>query len=268
MLRIALPLILLVFGSAHLLTRYEYTRRSRRALLLCAVLGYLAGIAFVYRTFPTLRGPWLFAWGAVVGLVFFVGLALLTVEVWRKLKQLDFDRQVAHFREREDACLVELRELERALEEKFRAYRGLEAAHRERVEDYRGLRRTVEEWQMAGGVARIRTLKVQDWEREFAALDPDALRERIRAIEAEGRAARDDPERRAQLRAQWSLARLALLGDAAGEPSRALEALEREITELQAAREARKSELEAVRREIEEWARRRQQFLQKRVVLD
>ncbi len=266
---IVAAVIFLVYGSAHLLTRYQYAPRSRRALALAAAGSYVVAVLVMARLFPGLRGAYLYGWAVLAALVVFVAVALVLVEGWRKWKQREFDRHVAFFRQREEECRHAIDAIDRDLARQLARRRSLEDGHGNELEDFRRLRQAVEAWEQGGGVARIRGVKVRDWQAEFEALPAEVLRERVDRLAAELETAREtDRERAAQLEAQLSLARLVQLGDRGAQPAQALGAAEHAILELRRAREERERELAQARREAEEWERRRSLFLSKRILLD
>ncbi len=259
-------LLLLGIGVLHLTTRYTYTKASRRALAGVVVVS-LALAYWLARRYLAPDSPWF--WPLVLGLgaSLFVLLAVAVVESWRLCKQREFDRQIAVLRAREYDLLEEITVLSDRVAVESAASRNLQAAQEQRYE--KKLRSYVDEWQRAGGAARIRAVKVKDWEREFEGMGVQELKERRTRLQEQLKelpATPDEEEKRRQILAQLDLLEYFLHHKEAPAAPRRPQAAS-SLSELVRERQEKEAELEAVRRELAAWEQRKAEFLNRRIEL-
>lgn len=254
----------------HLITRYRYSAKSRTVLVLLWLLSFLAALGFIRYSFPGIEPAYMYFFALALSLPVFAGLALAAVTYLRGRLLSGFDQEIGRLNRELERChsalaLVQQRE---ALTGARR--RALEGRHREKLAEQRVLQRLLDDWQQAGGVARLRAVKVQEWRDDLAGLDRVALREKRTAVqaelahlEAEGTAT----DRQDQLRAQLKVVDLALLEPDVGRPNEELAELEKTAAELAAQRKDTEAELERVRQELEEGQTRRSEFLSRQITL-
>jgi hypothetical protein len=258
----ALVLLGLLVAADHIRSRFRHTARSRRLLGGLAAACYAASVGLVEALVRP--GRWAFAllWALLVWLPLYTLAALVAVERWRRRKLSGFDRAIRELRReavrRRDALdrlTWEIRDLER---------HGGRRDAPPQPDDGGPWRRRIEAWQTAGGLARVRALKVAEWRAEVEGLDEAGLRERERQLEAALSGA--DAERREQLEVQLALVRLARPpGPAAAPPEPEPE------DELAAALRRRSDEERELTRVQEELARRQREraaFVRQKIVLD
>jgi hypothetical protein len=266
----ALVLLALILAADYIWTRFQHTGKSRRTLALEAAgsLAVAGVVIFGLRQRLDVAG---LLWTLALALPLFLLAAVATVEVWRRRKLSAFDRIIRQLRrelqrqrDELDRVIWQLRDLER----RARVPQATPAAPVTREGEQVRLRRQVEAWQGAGGLARIRALKVAEWEEELAGLDAAGLQARRRQLEGElpGAVA----ERREALQVQLALLRLHELrgSGAVEEPASAWSAAD---LGLEAARQRRSDgerELARLQAELEQWQRERAAFLRQRIPLD
>jgi hypothetical protein len=271
----ACVLLGLILAGDYVLTRFAHTGKSRRALGLEAAGSVLFAAALVLAGFRVAFGLAALLWVLAVSLPLFLCLAVGTVEVWRRRKLAAYDgiirqlrRDLQKRRDDLDRLIWQSRDLER------RARAAAPAAGApppDRDGEAGQLRQEVERWQGAGGLARIRALKVQEWREEIEGLDAAALAARRRELE---RSLRDaGQERREAIGVQMALVRLRELenGPADGpaapearpgvEPDFGLEAVRRRRSEEE-------REVARLQAELDQWQRERAAFLRRRIPLD
>ncbi len=257
----------LLLGTFRLTTRYEYGPRSRR--LLGLALGASVAVGFLLADlwlFPDLSGGYLVLAAAGLTLPVFVVLALVVTELLRLRKQELFSREISALRAREMELEKTLEDVDRRVRNELRRREEAERAARTLARDLEVHRERVERWQREGGAARIRSIKVEEWERELRSLDPAGLRERRARLERELREVAD-PDRRAQLEVQMSLAVLAASGDA-DRPRSVMRDVEQAVSEAAKERREVEAELGRVRAELTLWQDRLREFLSKEIELD
>ncbi|MCL5046878.1 MAG: hypothetical protein M1598_08880 [Actinobacteria bacterium] len=284
---VALALWLLIVGGARLATRFEYSSKAKRVLLAVGVAS--AGVAFAFT-----RGNWpefggLILYLATVGftLPIFILLANLVAESWRFARQREYDSAIARLRQSEEACLAELRRLKG-----ITGSSGVKAADGPSAKGADGpagswgqwrdlereLRQSIEQWEAAGGSARIRAMKVQEWDEELSGLTSDDLEERRKELEAQFQTT-DNPDRAGQLQAQVNLVKLRMIrgagqgrGPGAGwrtETAGTGPALGGAVLSGSLAGElaAKERELEGIRSSVRQWRQRKEGFLSGRIRL-
>lgn len=270
----ACVLLGLILAGDYVLTRFAHTGKSRRTLGMEAGGSLVFGALLVLLGFRVALGVVALLWVLGVALPVFLIVAVGTVEVWRRRKLAAFDgiirqlrRDLQKRRDDLDRLIWQMRDLER----RTRATPpGDGPVSMSREGEAAVLRREVETWQGAGGLARIRALKVQEWRDEIDALDRAGLAARRRDLEAGLRDAVGD--RRDSLRAQIALVRLRDLAHGEAEKPAAAEARQ-PATDfgLDAARRRRSEEEREVARlqaELDQWQRERSAFLRRRIPLD
>lgn len=269
---------IVVFASWRLTTRYEYAPKARLVLRWAAAGSLAFSLAFVTWQSPGLN--WLFMALAVAGVFLpaFSVASLLIVETWRQRRQSGFDQSIRAIRRDEEALLEEITRSHQLIVLAEHKRQTLEEIHRERLGDQRRVREFLDRWERGDGLARIRSIKVQEWREACGALDAAGLDQRyeelcghLSGLESGAAAAPGLPgeqqERIDQLRAQLSVVSLARLGCTLNQPNAELAELEKRTDEAKLRKASAERRLETLRFELSEWERRRNEFLADRIVL-
>ena len=254
------------FGINHLLTRYKYTRRSRRALQVSAVGSGLLSYGFIRLHWPELDILFVYAGSVVLALPTFVVLAIILVEIWRKAKQAEFDVSISSLRNRinqlEERRFLLRHQLQQLENQATRVQSGnpRDLAEQEELKD------RLDRWQQGGGMARIRSIKVEEWQRQFTALgQQELMEERKRLVEDHSARGRDDQDR---LQAQLLLVQLEILSRRLKEPNSMIHALDKKTDSISHELEQIEEQLPQYEQELDDWIGRRNYFLSRRIVLD
>jgi len=262
----AVAVLLLVLAADHVKNRFQHTPRSRRVLRLEAVAAFALGVTAVSYLLHPQSLVWICLWGLLVAVPIFVILAFVTVEVWCRKKQSKYDQQVGQLSREVTRLREEVQRLnwrERDLAQR----RGrVEDQRRERLEEQAEIRRQLAHWERGGGLARLRTVKVRDWQEDFEALSTEELEERREELRS--RVSESRSEERDQLRAQLNVVELIILGRELGGPDRGETQVDSQLSELRHNRQDIEQELAVMEQELEEWRRRKQQFLVDKIKLD
>ncbi|RJQ06377.1 MAG: hypothetical protein C4551_08330 [Bacillota bacterium] len=263
---VAIAVALVLFSVFRLTTRYEYGPASRR-LLLVGLGGSIAlGLVLAPRLF-TLSGGYYYLAALAVALLVYVFVALATAEAMRKAKQRVYDERLAALREREQALLRELESVNRQVRAELRQRQEAERSGRETEDRLEGHRRTVEAWKRAGGAARVRTIKIEEWDAEFRSLPPSELQDRRASLVKELETV-SDPERRSQVEAMLSVLALAAESSRNEAVAGEVRTVDENLSGCIRRRREIEEELGRVRSEIDEWQRRLTDFLSKEIRLD
>lgn len=267
-------IVVVLAASYRLSTRYEYTRKSRRILGGTAVGCLLAAVLFNLWLFPGLN--LLYTVMAVIGVFMplYAVAALVVVEMWRKRRQVVFDENIKGLRETEERLLEETTKSQQQMILAEHKRQTLEEVHRDRLGEQRRIRSFVDQWERDEGLARIRSIKVQEWRESFTGMSADeigAKRDELAAqlAELEGAPAGKElaQDRIDQLRAQHSVASLVALAATLDLPNAELGELEKRMDEARSNKAEAERQLDAVRFELAEWERRRSEFLAERIVV-
>jgi len=254
----------------HLISRYRYSAKSRTILFLLGLLSYLAAMGFLRFSFPDIEPAYIYLFAVALAMPVFAVLALAAVTYLRARLVGGFDQEIGRLnREREQlqSALTLIQQRAALISSRRRA---LEDRHREKLAEQRVLQRLLDEWQQAGGVARLRAVKAQEWRDELAGLSREAIGERRAAVQAELTRLQGEaiaPDRQDQLRAQLKVIDLVLLEPELSRPNEELAGLEKAESELELQRKDKEAELERVRHELEEWQSRRSDFLSRQITL-
>lgn len=242
-----------------------HTRKSLHVLAWEAAGSAAAAIALnviLLRSFELWARVLLFI---VFAAFLFLAAAYLTVAGWRRAKLRQFDEPLQSLRQR----LAEAQDsFDRLTWEIHRLER--EQRHREPVRSAspeEKWRRLVAEWESAPGLARLRSLKTQEWRDEIAKMDDIALEARRRALAGQVGGATGD--RRDQIEVQLAvveLERWRRRNPAEAEPAR--EPDQSPLESAKARRDALEREVRDIQNEMRAIMRRRDEFLNERVLLD
>lgn len=268
-------LIAIVMVAAwRLSTRYKYSQKAQRVLSLSAAGALVVSVIFNLWLFPGLNLLYLVLAIGGVFLPVYSLIALAIVEAWRKRKQSLFDASIAALRGEEESILETITRSQQQLALAEHKRQTLEQLHREKLSDQRRIRDFLETWERGDGLARIRSIKIQEWREGFTAMSRDDLEQRRTELcalldETEVKMRDDEAlqERVDQLRAQVSVASLALLGETLAQPNSELGGLERRVDEANADKAEADRRLEAIRQQLSDWERRRSEFLADQIVL-
>ncbi|MCL6449911.1 MAG: hypothetical protein K6T75_01260 [Acetobacteraceae bacterium] len=297
----------LTLGALYLQGRYRYSRRSRAVLIAEAPVALGVSYGLSRWLFPGWEGAVRTLVAVALSLPVYLGMAIFTVEAWRRRLQRHLDLAILRLEAEESRCEEALQALEAQARAALRARAAPEAGAEEapsrplpaasarepslprRPDEHRWLE-TVEEWERKGGQARVRSLRVLEWREELAGMSLARLGEEERRLEALLPEAGD---RREQVEVRLALVRLALAerrrAEAPAETQRAEAPAERRrSTEAPAGPplaagpdgrrapeppapetlRSKRAELERLRAELAEWRRRREEFLSRRIPLE
>lgn len=258
----------LLGATFRLTTRYQYGPKSQRLLLADLAGSIVVGLVLArYFFLAEATGVFLILGGLGIGVLVFVLAALVTVEVLRKARQHEFDTRLADLRGREQRVLAQLDGLNRDMRSELRRREEADQAghaRRQRLESHRD---RVERWKHEGGAARIRSIKVEEWEQEFRALGAEARLERRAALEEELVAA-TDPERRSHLEAMLAVAALTDEGETSAAAPSDERGSDQGISAAADRRREAETELAATRTEMREWQQKLREFLAREIKLE
>lgn len=271
---IAFLVAIVLYAGWRLSTRYEYTRKARALLYWLALGAVVVSVLINLWLFPGLNLLYLVLAVAGMFLPLYSAAALVIVELWRKRRQAMFDENIRALRSEEEKALETITHLQQQIALAEHKRQTLEELHRERLADQRRIREFLDKWERGEGLARIRSIKVQEWREAFAAMSPEQLEARRQELcgdlaeqEAAHPTEQDGQDRIDQLRAQLSVLTLVSLGLFLDRPNAELAELEKRTDEAKLGKGESERRLEAVRYELSEWERRRNEFLADRIVL-
>jgi|GEM_PF-1218680 len=270
---VAFLAVLVLFAGWRLSTRYKYTRKARTVLAAAATAALLFSVVFNLLLFPGLNLLYLVL--AVVGvfLPLYSVSALSIAEYWRKQKQSVFDANIVALRHREEQLLDQITRSQQLVAIAEHKRLTLEQVHREKLSEQRRIREFLDNWERGDGLARIRSIKIQEWRGAFGAMTREELQARHEELSAQlkelekqapqvtATADRITADRIDQMRAQLSVASLTMLAKVLDEPNAELDDLERKVDEAKAAKTEGERTLDTIRYELAEWERRRNEFL-------
>lgn len=258
---------LVIMGLAHLGTRYQHSPLSRRVLVVEGVVSAVVAVAYSAAAFAL---PW---WATLlvalpVAVLIFVAVAVTTLELWKLWLQRDFDRQIDQLEQAEAGLLAQLDHIRDQVHAQALRLRESETRSRQADDERRRLQQAVDRWQQGPGVARVRALRVSEWEEEYGHAPREQLHSRQRELEQELALARrdGDGEREHQVEAELAVVRLRAL-------ERELPVGEHEpggsdlVDRLLGRQEEVTRELGEVRRQLGEWKRKKADFLARRIKL-
>lgn len=263
-----------LLGLDHVRNRFEHGPRSRRVLAVEAILSYFLALYITIRLLPWpahLSAPLAVA----VALPLFTLMAVVTVEAWRMSRQQEFDAHIARI-EREITDVMEKRdEVQRQLIEARRNQSKNETQASSQVFRRRQLRSRVDDWAQEGGLARIRSLKLEDWQRDLENSEPGEIRSRIENLEDQARRASDggDSERVEQARVQMALAELQLMGSGQAGPKSPSGPgddvdIDKKVDDLTQRAEEYQARMQELEEELAEWRGKKRFFLDQKLRLD
>jgi hypothetical protein len=256
----------LMVAVFRLTTRYRYGPRSRRLLTAEVAGSLLVGLGLSrWWLFASATGVYFILAGLAVSVVVFILAALTTAEVLRKNRQRVFDERLLGLQVQEQTLTTELNKANRMMQAETRREEVAGSDARARDGRLAADRQRIETWKHASGAARIRSLKIEEWEGEFQALDPAGLDARQAALEAE-RSGKPDPERGAQIEVLLALVNIARDSVRVTLPVPVVP--EPGVRDLVRRRRELEDELVGVRAELGNWQRRLADFLAKEIVLD
>lgn len=262
-------LALVLAGAYRLTSRYVYGRRTARALAGTAAAALAAAFVLTLYLFPGTRGGLRLLATVSLSLPLFVAMALVLVEYLARGKQRVYDEAIGGLARREQDCLEEIGRVKADLQDLARRQRGLGAGgDGEGMAEARRLQAVVERWQQEEGLARVRSLKVNEWQEELGRMDAPARARHRQRLERELDGAPDGGERPDALRAQLALLGLREQTRPGEDPVPQADRLDRRLWELGEEQRRLEAELNAVRDGVREWEARRRDFLAKDIVLD
>ncbi len=179
-----------------LTTKYEHTLESRLTLFVLLALATFTGLRLTYVMAPVLS-----IWPRVIltvglGFVIFIGFSFVAIHLWCSFLINGFDDRIGFLEEKQNKLQTQLDILrfrqanesvplhvpEKACETEYRAGTG----------ELERLREFIDEWQRAGGAARVRSIKVTEWKEEARTYTVEELQKGIRALNVESREEADE----------------------------------------------------------------------------
>ncbi|MEW6724437.1 MAG: hypothetical protein AB1331_05890 [Bacillota bacterium] len=254
-------------GGTHLLNRYKYTRRSRLAMGLSYLVAFVLALAFIRYQFPGLEAVLKIVLAVVGAIPIFVVLALVVAELWRKSKQREFDSNVHRLRLTVGGLKEHHLGLERELHTIELRRRDIENQHRNALVLQSELDVRINSWRQAGGIARIRAVKAEEWEQEFGQLDEDKLQATAEVLKREAEAAEPGAGRE-HAEVRQAVCQLVRLRRKLQQPNAELAGLEKEEECLRQEAKALEAELERLEEELREAERALALFLADPIELD
>jgi len=253
----ALLLALVLLGD-HVIHGYEHTKASKTVLLGESVPVLALGLGFGFWRHPE-SVLWAVLLGLAVAVPVYVVVAFLTVEVWSRRKQGDFDkaiysllREQEHWQATLDRLTWQLNDLERQKARTEDEVRKL-SQRAQVLEDQ--LQAWIEE---RPEEAFSRRLMRQKWLEEFSGMSVTELAARKEQLQLAG-----TPEGAVEA----MVVELALIRRA-GLPGGKLGELEKKLRQCQEARMKAESRLQQIRQELRSWQERKTAFLRQRISLD
>lgn len=261
--------VILVLAGIHRLTaRYLYGPRSSRALVGTALAAAAAGLLLAVLVFPGTRGVLRLLAAAGLSIPLFVLLALVLVEFLAKSRRKTYDEAIVALVRREQACRNRIGRIKEAMQDLVQRQRGLEASGGDHLPESKRLNAQVDGWLQEEGLARVRSLKVQEWREQLAAMDLAALAGHRQRLERELEGAGPDRERSEAIRVQVALLELSERARPGDDPGRQIRHLDQRILELSEERRQLERELAETQDSLREWEARRRDFLAKDISLD
>lgn len=265
------PVLLVVAAAfaADRVLRYKHSRRSRWAVAGTYAVSLGVSFGFVQVQWPGLDIGTRLILTIAGSLPFFLLLALGVLEAWRWSKLRAFNDRIHALR----AELANAEELAHAVERRQQTVANrrddLSGRHRGRLDELTDLRNRVAAWEEGGGLTRVRSVKIEEWRRQLAAMDAVAVATRRDELERELSQALTGGQDEAAdgFRAQLDLIRLVQLEgglDVASE----LNALGHALTESEQELSTHRANVEKLKHEIAEWESRRGEYVQRGVALD
>lgn len=234
----------------YIASRYRHTRKSKMILGAEAAICLLLGL---FLTLNLVELPWYHhvVFGLTIALPAFSVISVVTVETWRLLKQGDSDSQLSQMRSRLQELQDEADQLAWQIDNLRRKKKALEREHDEDLFRQRKMKNEIEQWQSGGGMERIRSIRVEDWNSAVEELSSEQLEERIEEIEHDAQ----DPENEDKyeaLKVQEAIAELELVKRKMQEPNEEL----RRLKDLLETKEGRQAEVNAEIQKLDEEIRR------------
>ena len=195
-----------------LVTKYEHTAES----MVVLVLLFAASIYFAFSMSFAIAPEWSLlprtAVTAGLGFALFVVFSYVTVNIWCSVLAGSFDSRIESLEE--EVAMIEQRlaslRLAQVSEDTktyvrgadYRKGEGKDISELDSLEELRGF---VDDWQQAGGEARVRSIKVMEWKDEARAMSDQDLKDEAGAL------ALDIEEDTDEVRKDQAIARLAVM---------------------------------------------------------
>lgn len=194
-----------------LFTKYEHTAESIATLIILFILANYLSLRMTYVMIPVLN-----TWPRLIlmvplGLIVSVGFSFVAVHLWCSFLTKGFDDEIGALEEEKDDLqrqidILRWQYVTRGIPLDSRGHTGepfLEKTPElNSVED---LQEIVDNWQQAGGAARVRSIKTAEWKAEAEKWETDYLAKEIDSLASEAR------EEAVEAWAQQTKARIAIL---------------------------------------------------------
>lgn len=255
--------------AADRLLRYKYGRRSRLALAATALVSFALAFAFVQSQWPGLDTGTRLLLAAGGTLPLFLILAVVLVEVWRLHKLSLFTAQARALREQLTTAEEQVHALERRRMTVDGRRKDIDERHRGRLTELAELKSRIAAWEEGGGLTRVRSVKLEEWRTEFRDLSAEELAERQQHLDRElaDALAAADEEAVGSIRTRLALLRAMQL-EGATAVVKEIETLGQVTLELDHELASRRAEVERLKRELDDWEKRRLQYVETGIALD
>ncbi len=263
-LALALFLLVLILGVDHVINRYEHTKKSLAVLTGEALGSVVVGAVLSVRVFGEVYWPLRALFAVAVAVPLAVGIAVLTVQVWRLVKQRVYDERLAQIEARYEEAQLDLEKTSWKIRELKRRRSNLENRHEDDIEDRKTLEERLREWEQAAGLTRIRTMRVRDWRETFSEMSDARLQQKREELKDNVGEEEDTGQQQARL----MVIELILRERGVYGPGAQMEKIDRRIDELESERQRRRRQLEELEADRERWRRRKAAFLDDKVKLD
>lgn len=195
-----------------LTTKYEHTAESVAILTALFILANYTSLRLTYVMIPVLN-----TWARLVimlpiGFIIFVGFSYVAVNLWCSFLTKDSDERIGALEEEKD-------DLQRQLEMwrwRHITQVPVEYPEPEQVaaavasDEIQELQEFLDNWQQAGGAARVRSIKVSEWKTEAESLEDARLKTEINLLKTQ-MDVETDAARREQLKARVAVLEIEFL---------------------------------------------------------
>ncbi|MGI6621433.1 MAG: hypothetical protein ACOX35_08435 [Bacillota bacterium] len=196
-----------------LITKYEHTTESVAILSVLFVIANYCGLRLTYVIIPVLS-----IWPRLLlmlplGLLIFVALSYIAVNLWCAFLTRDFDEMITALEEEKDDLQRQLdimrwKHITQGIPMDYPQDKSPSSGHP--PDEMERLQQLVDGWQQAGSTARVRSIKVAEWKSQAENWPDDRLKDEIDLLsELVGEEA--DGTRKEQMKARLAVFQMELL---------------------------------------------------------
>lgn len=159
--------------SVTLKTKYEHTALSASLLLILASLSSVMAWRLSETLGPGLGNSAKLLISLVVASFLFTAFSFIAINLWRAYLTSDYDEKIRVLQEREESLARKIENLRwRSARYAAEVKEGPRDPQEDRIRD---LKRIVESWEKAGGAARVRSLKILEWQEELEGMTDNEI---------------------------------------------------------------------------------------------